>query len=121
MLHSIIPSFVRWTKRARGTGLKKDRHTVRASDPGETPADTEVSEKTRIYTEPVCTVLSGRCYFLCKGTSYNKPHRLSGDRRNCDDRRDEVRRPLFRDKIVPERPVALMFGSRSRMYGSIWM
>lgn len=33
MLRSIIPSFVRWTMRARGTGLKKDRHTVTASNP----------------------------------------------------------------------------------------
>lgn len=44
-LHSIIPSFVWWTMRARGTGLKKDRHTVTASNPGETPANQEVSEK----------------------------------------------------------------------------
>lgn len=52
MLRSIIPSFVRWTMRARGTGLKKDRHTVTASNPGETAAKSEVSEKkTWTYTE----------------------------------------------------------------------
>lgn len=45
MLHSIIPSFVRRTMRARGAGLKKDRHTAIASDPGETRAKPEVSEK----------------------------------------------------------------------------
>lgn len=44
MLHSIIPSFVMWTMRARGTELKKDTHTVTASNPGETPANPEVSE-----------------------------------------------------------------------------
>lgn len=64
-LHSIIPSFVWWTMRARGTGLKKDRHTVTASNPGETPANPEVSEKTWTYTDSVFTVLSGRCYALC--------------------------------------------------------
>lgn len=30
---------------ARGTGLKKDTHTVKASNPGEPPASPEVSEK----------------------------------------------------------------------------
>lgn len=44
MLRSIIPSFVRWTMRARGTGLKKDTHSVTASNLGETPANPEVSE-----------------------------------------------------------------------------
>lgn len=47
MLHSIIRSFVRRTMRARGTGLKKDRHTATASDPGETRAKPEVSEKKK--------------------------------------------------------------------------
>lgn len=42
MLHSIIPSFVSWTMRVRGAGFKKDRHTVGASDTGETPADPQV-------------------------------------------------------------------------------
>lgn len=45
MLHSIIRSFVRGTMGARGTGLKKDTHTVKASNPGEPPANQEVSEK----------------------------------------------------------------------------
>ena len=54
MLRSIIPSFVRWTMRARGTGLKKDTLTVTDSNPGETPTNPEVSEKNldlyRTYT-----------------------------------------------------------------------
>lgn len=65
MLHSIIRSFVRRTMRARGTGLKKDRHTATASDPGETRAKPEVSEKkkTWTYTESVFTILPGGHYF----------------------------------------------------------
>lgn len=51
MLRSIIPSFVRRTMRARGTGLKKDRHTVTASNPGETPANPEVSGKNLDFTQ----------------------------------------------------------------------
>lgn len=33
MLRWIIPSFVRCTMRARGAGLKKDRHTVSSQQP----------------------------------------------------------------------------------------
>lgn len=67
MLHSIFPSFVRWTMRARGPVLKKDRHTVTTSNnPGETPAKPEVSEKNPTWTcsNSVFTVFSGRRYFV---------------------------------------------------------
>lgn len=64
MLHWIIRSFVKWTMGTRGTGLKKDTHTVKASSPGEQPANPEVSEKTWNYTEHVFTILSGIYYFL---------------------------------------------------------
>lgn len=34
----------------RGTGLKKDTHTVKASNPGEQPANPEVSAKPNLET-----------------------------------------------------------------------
>ena len=61
MLLWIIPPFVSWTMKARGTGLKKDRHTVTASNPGETPANPEVSAKL----ESVCFFL-----YIQEDTSY---------------------------------------------------
>lgn len=59
--------------------------------------------------------------FFAKGRPTTNHTSILENRRNYDDRRDEVWRQPFRDKIVTERAVALMFGSRSGMYGSIWM
>lgn len=47
MLRSIIPSFVTQTMRARGAGLKKDRHTVIASNPGKRPEQTRYQKETK--------------------------------------------------------------------------
>lgn len=54
MLRSIIPSFVSWTMRARGAGLKKDRHTAQTSNPGQTPAKPEVLENNTKTLDFIC-------------------------------------------------------------------
>lgn len=60
MLRSIIPSFVRWTMRASGSGLKKDTHSVTGSDPGETPANPEVSGKRNLELHRICFYCTAR-------------------------------------------------------------
>lgn len=46
--------------RARGSGLKKDTHSVTGSDPGETPANPEVSGKRNLELHRICFYCTAR-------------------------------------------------------------
>ncbi len=94
MLHSIIPSFVRRTMRARGTGFKKDRHTVTASNPGETPAIPEVSQNKLGLTLNLFLLYSREItsfFEVFKSKSTTRRWFLENKQGNKDKRREDWR------------------------------
>ncbi|XP_055364151.1 lens intrinsic membrane protein 2.2 isoform X2 [Betta splendens] len=90
MLHSIIPSFVRRTKAARGAGFKKETQSLLASRPGHTPAKPEdrssAAFSRMLYTlaggGTLCGVAALVLLIVSTATDFWMQYRYSGSSAN---------------------------------------